>query len=87
MTAPSYRQTLLTYLVPQRTKVLALVGVLVATTGLQLVVPLIIKRFIDGALEAEPRSVLIAAGIAYLVAVVATRTPMSPNTLVRWGTK
>ncbi len=73
MTAPSYRQTLVTYLGPLRGKVIVLVVVLLATTGLQLVVPLILQRFIDGALTGEVRSVLIAAGIAYLVAGVANQ--------------
>ncbi len=71
--APSYGQTLLTYLAPQRTKVVILVVVLLATTGLQLAVPLILQRFIDGALDGVASSVLIAAGIAYLVAGVANQ--------------
>ncbi len=73
MTAPSYRQTLVTYLAPQRGKVGLLAVVLVATTGLQLVVPLILQRFIDGALAGEPSSVLMAAGVAYLVAGLANQ--------------
>ncbi len=73
MIAPSYRQTLATYLGPLRGKVAALVGALLVTTGLQLVVPLILQRFIDGALTGEVRSVLIGAGIAYLVAGVANQ--------------
>lgn len=73
MTAPSYRQTLVTYLAPQRTKVAILATVLLATTGLQLVVPLILERFINGALAGEARSVLIGAGVAYLVAGVANQ--------------
>ena len=72
-TAPSYRQTLLTYLVPQRGKVLVLLAVLLVTTGLQLAVPLILQRFIDGALSGEARSVLIGAGIAYLFAGLANQ--------------
>jgi ABC-type multidrug transport system fused ATPase/permease subunit len=47
--------------------------VLLATTGLQLAVPLILQRFIDGALENVATSVLITAGIAYLVAGVANQ--------------
>ncbi len=73
VTAPSYRQTLSNYLAPQRTKVVSLCAVLLATTGLQLVVPLIVRRFIDGALAGEAQSVLIAAGIAYLIAGVANQ--------------
>ncbi len=63
----------MTYLVPQRGKVTILAAVLLATTGLQLIVPLILQRFIDGALTGEPQSVLTAAGIAYLVAGVANQ--------------
>jgi len=70
MAAPSYRQTLATYLSPQRGKVGILAAVLLATTGLELVIPLVLQRFIDGALSGEARSVLIAAGVAYLVAGV-----------------
>lgn len=71
MAAPSYRRTLVTYLGPQRTKVGILAAVLLATTGLELVVPLLLQRFIDGTLAAEAQSVLVAAGVAYLVAGVA----------------
>lgn len=65
-----YRTMLATYLLPQRGKVILLASILLATSGLQLVIPLILQRFIDGALEGETRSVLMVAGIAYLVAGV-----------------
>lgn len=71
MAAPSYRRTLATYLAPQRGKVGVLVAVLLATTGLELAIPLVLQRFIDGTLDGEARSVLVAAGVAYLVAGVA----------------
>jgi ABC-type multidrug transport system fused ATPase/permease subunit len=61
---------LTTYLMPQRGKVTLLAAILLTTSGLQLVVPLILQRFIDGALEGEAQSVLVVAGIAYLVAGV-----------------
>jgi ABC-type multidrug transport system fused ATPase/permease subunit len=73
MAVPSYRRTLSTYLGPQRAKVGILTAVLLATTGLELVVPLLLQRFIDGTLAAEARSVLVAAAIAYLVAGVANQ--------------
>lgn len=41
--------------------------VLLVATGFQVVVPLILQQFIDSALAAEPISVLVAAGVAYLV--------------------
>lgn len=61
---------LTTYLMPQLGKVTLLAAILLTTSGLQLVVPLILQRFIDGALEGEAQSVLVVAGIAYLVAGV-----------------
>jgi ATP-binding cassette, subfamily B, bacterial len=47
--------------------VTALALVLLGATALQVVVPLILQRFIDSALSASPLSVLTSAGIAYLV--------------------
>jgi ABC-type multidrug transport system fused ATPase/permease subunit len=73
VTSPAYRQTLTTYLAPLRGKVTTLAVVLLITTGLQLVVPLILQRFIDGAIEGQARSVLVAAGVAYLVVGVANQ--------------
>lgn len=67
MTAPSYRATLLTYLRPLRRPVLWLAAALLGSVGLQLVVPLILRRFIDSALAGEPVEGLILAGIGYLV--------------------
>ena len=45
----------------------ALASVLVCATALQVIVPLILQRFIDSALAASPLSVLTSAGLAYLV--------------------
>ena len=70
MAAPSYRRTLATYLGPQRGRVGVLASVLLATTGLELAIPLVLQRFIDGAIDGAARSVLVAAGVAYLVAGV-----------------
>jgi ATP-binding cassette, subfamily B, bacterial len=50
-----------------RARVTALALVLLCATGLQVVVPLILQRFIDSALAASPLSVLTSAGVAYLV--------------------
>lgn len=41
--------------------------VLLGATALQVVVPLILQRFIDSALAVSPISVLMSAGVAYLV--------------------
>lgn len=73
MAAPSYRRTLATYLGPLRARVGVLAAILVVTTGLELVVPLLLRRFIDGAMGGEARAVLVAAGVAYLVAGVANQ--------------
>jgi ABC-type multidrug transport system fused ATPase/permease subunit len=68
--APSYRRTLATYLGPLRVRVGVLFAFLLATIALELAVPLLLRRFIDGTLSGEAQSVLIGAGIAYLVAGV-----------------
>ena len=70
MTAPTYRATLTAYLVPQRRRVGWLALALFASIGLQLLVPLILKRFIDSALVGAAVGSLTAAGVAYLVAGV-----------------
>ncbi len=69
--APSYRATLRTYLSPLRGRVVALVLLLLGSIGLQLVTPLILRRFIDSADAGAAVSVLVAAGIAYMAAGVA----------------
>ena len=70
MTAPSYRSTLITYLAPQKARVSLLTLALFGSIGLQLVVPLILRRFIDSAVAGGAVSVLVAAGVAYLIAGV-----------------
>ena len=64
---------LVAYLGPLRRQVATLTLVLLITTGLQLVVPLILQRFIDGAVEGVAASVLVAAGLAYLVVGVSNQ--------------
>jgi ABC-type multidrug transport system fused ATPase/permease subunit len=68
MTAPSYRATLTTYLGPLRGRVLVLVLLLLGSIGLQLVIPLIMRSFIDAAVAQSAVSGMTAAGIAYLIA-------------------
>ncbi len=70
MTAPSYRSTIITYLAPQKVRVSLLALALFGSIGLQLVVPLILRRFIDTAVSGGAVGILVAAGIAYLVAGV-----------------
>lgn len=68
MTAPSYRATLTTYLAPHRGRVVVLVVLLLGSIGLQLVIPLILRGFIDSAVAGSAVAGLTTAGIAYLVA-------------------
>ena len=71
MTAsPSYRATLTTYLGPHRGRVTVLVILLLGSIGLQLVIPLILRTFIDSAIAGSAATGLATAGIAYLVAGV-----------------
>jgi ATP-binding cassette, subfamily B, bacterial len=70
VTAPSYRSTLVAYLVPQRGRMLLLFAALLGSIGLQLLVPLALRRFIDASLAGAAMGVLTAAGVAYLVAGV-----------------
>ncbi|MGH8951825.1 MAG: ABC transporter ATP-binding protein [Acidimicrobiia bacterium] len=68
MTAPSYRATLTTYLAPHRGRVVVLVLLLMGSIGLQLVIPLILRAFIDSAVGESAVIGLTTAGVAYLVA-------------------
>lgn len=71
MTAsPSYRATLTTYLGPHRSRVTVLIVLLLGSIGLQLVIPLILRTFIDSAIAGSAAIGLATAGIAYLVAGV-----------------
>ncbi len=66
--SPSYRATLSTYLGPHRGRVVVLVLLLLGSIGLQLVIPLILRDFIDSAMAGGAVAGLTTAGIAYLVA-------------------
>jgi len=66
--SPSYRATLSTYLRPHRGRVVVLALLLLGSIGLQLVIPLILRDFIDTALAGSAVAGLTTAGIAYLVA-------------------
>jgi ABC-type multidrug transport system fused ATPase/permease subunit len=70
VTAPAYRATLTTYLSPLRRKVAWLGLALAGSIGLQIVVPLLLRRFIDAALAGVLVGSLVAIGFAYLVAGV-----------------
>ena len=68
--APSYRATLSTYLRPHRGRVVVLMLLLLGSIGLQLVIPLILRDFIDSAMAGSAVAGLTTAGIAYLIAGV-----------------
>jgi len=68
--SPSYRATLSTYLRPHRGRVVVLMLLLLGSIGLQLVIPLILRDFIDSAMAGSAVAGLTTAGIAYLVAGV-----------------
>jgi ABC-type multidrug transport system fused ATPase/permease subunit len=70
MTAPAYRSTLATYLSPLKGRVTLLAVALLGSVGFQLVVPLVLRQFIDSALTGAVVSGLLAAGVIYLVAAV-----------------
>ena len=70
MTAPNYRRTLVRYLRPQAGRVGLLSAALLGSIGLQIAVPLILRRFIDSALSGAAIAGLMGAGLAYLVAGV-----------------
>ena len=66
--SPSYRVTLSTYLRPHRGRVVVLMLLLLGSIGLQLVIPLILRDFIDSAMAGSAVASLTTAGIAYLIA-------------------
>ena len=66
--SPSYRATLSTYLRPHRGRVVVLMLLLLGSIGLQLVIPLILRDFIDSAMAGSAVASLTTAGIAYLIA-------------------
>jgi ABC-type multidrug transport system fused ATPase/permease subunit len=70
MTAPSYRATLSTYLGPLKGRVAVLTLLLLGSIGLQLVIPLILRNFIDAAVAQSAVAGLTMAGLAYLGAGV-----------------
>jgi ABC-type multidrug transport system fused ATPase/permease subunit len=71
--APSYRATLSAYLGPLRGRVVVLALLLLGSIGLQLIIPLILRDYIDAALAGSAVAGLTAAGVAYLVAGIANQ--------------
>ncbi len=61
------------YLAPQRGMAALMAFLLLAATGLQLLVPQIMRRFIDGALAAAPGSRLTSLALSFLAVAVVTQ--------------
>jgi ATP-binding cassette, subfamily B, bacterial len=70
---PGYRSALVTYLGPHRRTLILLGVVLLASIGLQLVVPIVLSDFIDSVISVEDVSRLTGIGIAFLVAGITTQ--------------
>ncbi len=68
VTTPSYRTTLTTYLAPLRGRATLLLMALLASIGLQLVVPQLLARFIDQVGSRAAVNGLVGIGVAYLLA-------------------
>jgi ATP-binding cassette subfamily B protein len=66
-----YRRLLLTYLAPQRRRVLLLALLLAATIGLQLANPRILRLFIDDAAAGAPVADLVRVALLFLGAALA----------------
>jgi ABC-type multidrug transport system fused ATPase/permease subunit len=62
---------LATYLKPQRPRVLLLTLLVLASIGLQLASPLILRRFIDGALDGTALRTLLVIAAIYITAAIA----------------
>lgn len=78
----SYTQALLRYLRPQAGRVAGLAGLLFTATGLQLLVPQIVRAFIDGALAGEATRRLVSMAVWFLVVSVATQLLAAAATYV-----
>ncbi len=77
-----YRALLARYVVIQRRGVAFLAVLLGANIGLQLAGPQLLRRFIDGALRGEARSMLIALAVVFLVLAVITQVVAVGETYV-----
>ncbi len=71
--ATSLSSILIRYLAPQRGWAAAMALVLLLATGLQLLVPQLLRRFIDGALGAAPAAELTRIALAFLAIALLTQ--------------
>lgn len=70
VSVPSYRQLLLTYLKPQRGRVLGLAVTLLSGIGLQVLNPQILGYFIDTAVEGGSQQVLLMAALQFIAIAI-----------------
>jgi ABC-type multidrug transport system fused ATPase/permease subunit len=70
----SYRQLLVTYLKPQRERVLWLAVTLLGGIGLQVLNPQILRYFIDTAVAAGPQPVLVMAALGFMAIAILRQT-------------
>ncbi len=61
------------YLAPQRAMAVLMAALLLTATGLQLLVPQLLRRFIDGALAAASEDHLVTLAVLFLVVAVVTQ--------------
>ncbi|MBW7916792.1 MAG: ABC transporter ATP-binding protein [Trueperaceae bacterium] len=61
------------YLAPQRPMAAIMTTLLLLATGLQLLVPQLLRSFIDGAMGAAPEAELVKIAVAFLVAALLTQ--------------
>lgn len=64
---------LLRYLAPQRGLALAMAGLLLAGSGLQVLVPQLLRRFIDGAMAGASTQLLSSVAVTFLLVALATQ--------------
>lgn len=79
---PSMAGLLAKYLAPQRAMAALMAGLLLAAIGLQLLVPQLLRRFIDGALGGAEARLLTTLALAFLAAAVLTQVLNAAATYV-----
>jgi ABC-type multidrug transport system fused ATPase/permease subunit len=77
-----YRQLLVRYVLPRWRMAAVLGGLVLATMGLQLANPLILRRFIDGAQRGEPLGMLTAIAATFLAVAIAAQVVSVAETYV-----
>src|SRR5690625_3228261 len=70
---PGLLSVLARYLAPQRGMALLMTVLLLAATGLQVLVPQLLRRFIDGALAAMPTGTLVNIALLFIGVALLTQ--------------